>query len=42
MRVNKSGQIQQAANSLLLGREHLPDVNDKPISIPLTGTRLNR
>jgi len=31
---HKSGQTRQAANSLLLAREHLPDVNNKPISIP--------
>jgi len=31
---HKSHQAQQAANSLPLAREHLPDVNNKPISIP--------
>jgi len=31
---DKSGQTRQAANSLLLARERLPDVNNKPISIP--------
>jgi len=31
---HKSDQTQQAANSLLLAREHSPDVNNKPISIP--------
>ena len=31
---HKSGQTRQAANSLLLAREHSPDVNNKPISIP--------
>jgi len=31
---HKSDQTQQAANSLLLAREDLPDVNNKPISIP--------
>jgi len=31
---HKSGQTHQAANSLLLAREHSPDVNNKPISIP--------
>jgi len=31
---HKSGQTCQAANSLLLAREHSPDVNNKPISIP--------
>jgi len=30
----KSGQIQQAANSLLLALEHSPDVNNKSITIP--------
>jgi len=30
----KSHQAQQTANSLPLAREHSPDVNDKPISIP--------
>jgi len=30
----KSAQTRQAANSLLLAREHLPDVNNKPINIP--------
>jgi len=28
---HKSGQIRQAANSLLLAREHSPDVNNKPM-----------
>jgi len=28
---HKSGQIRQAANSLLLACEHLPDVNNKPM-----------
>ena len=31
---HKSGQTCQAANSLLLAHEHLPDVNNEPISIP--------
>ena len=31
---HKSGQTREAANSLLLAREHSPDVNNKPISIP--------
>jgi len=31
---HKSGQTRQAANSLLLAREHSPDVNNEPISIP--------
>jgi len=31
---NKAQQAQQAANSLPLAREHLSDVNNKPISIP--------
>jgi len=31
---HKSGQTRQAANNLLLAREHSPDVNNKPISIP--------
>ena len=31
---HKSGQTRQAANSLLLAREHSPDVNNKSISIP--------
>ena len=31
---HKSGQTREAANSLLLAREHSPDVNKKPISIP--------
>ena len=31
---HKSGQTRQAANSLLLAREHSPDVNNKPMSIP--------
>ena len=31
---HKSSQIGQAANSLLLAREHSPHVNNKPISIP--------
>jgi len=31
---HRSGQARLAANSLLLAREHLPDVNNKPISIP--------
>jgi len=31
---NKSGQTRQAASSLLLAREHSPDVNNKPNSIP--------
>ena len=31
---HKSGQRHQAANSLLLAREHSPDVNNKTISIP--------
>jgi len=32
---HESGQIPLAANSLLLiAREHFPDVNDKPVSIP--------
>jgi len=31
---HNSGQIRQAANSLQLAREHSPDVNNKPISIP--------
>ena len=31
---HRSGQIRQAANSLLLAREHSPDVNNKPISVP--------
>jgi len=30
----KSGQTRKAANGLLLPREHSPDVNNKPISIP--------
>jgi len=33
MRQHKSGQIGQAANSLLLAHEHSPHVNNKPISI---------
>ena len=31
---HKSGQTRLAGNSLLLAREHSPDVNNKPISIP--------
>ena len=31
---HKPNQAQQAAHSLLLACEHLPDVNNKPISIP--------
>jgi len=31
---HKSSQTREAANSLLLAREHSPDVNNKPISIP--------
>jgi len=31
---HRSGQTCLAANSLLLAREHSPDVSDKPISIP--------
>jgi len=31
---HKSSQIGQAAKSLLLAREHLSHVNNKPISIP--------
>ena len=31
---HRSGQTRLATNSLLLAREHSPDVNNKPISIP--------
>ena len=31
---HRSGHIRQAANNLLLAREHSPDVNNKPIIIP--------
>ena len=31
---HKSGQTPLATNSLLLAREHSPDVTNKPISIP--------
>jgi len=31
---HKSDQTRQAANSLLLAREHSPDVNKKTVSIP--------
>ena len=31
---HKSGQTHQAASSLLLAREHSPDVNNKPNNIP--------
>ena len=31
---HNSGQTREAANSLLLTREHSPDVNNKPNSIP--------
>jgi len=33
---HKSGQTRQAANSLLLAREHSPDVNNKPIEHSLS------
>jgi len=39
---HKLGHTLQAANSVLLAREHLPDVNNKPISIPYLEQRYRR